>query len=137
MPATNADTTAALQVELAIGQLDSLSTLSCVAVQFLPKLTQNHFSPAQFADIIESDPALTAKTLSLSFRHNIILPNEKVSLRYILDKIPADEVHNAVLSIKVLPVFDPDDKEGQRIQLRKGLLLHSLAVACWQKRLLN
>ncbi len=135
MPAKNADTTAALQAELAIGQLDSLSTLPCVAVQFFPKLTQNHFSPAQLADIIESDPALTAKILSLSFKHNIISPDEKVSLRHILDKIPADEVHNAVLSIKVLPVFDPDDKEGQRIQTRKGLLLHSLAVACCAKEI--
>lgn len=135
MPAKNADTTAALQAELAIGQLDSLSTLPCVAVQFYPKLTQNHFSPAQLADIIESDPALTAKILSLSFKHNIISPDEKVSLRHILDKIPVDEVHNAVLSIKVLPVFDPDDTEGQRIQTRKGLLLHSLAVACCAKEI--
>ena len=129
MSGKNADTAVARQVELAISRLDSLSTLPCVAAQFVPKLSQSHFSPALIADIIESDPALTAKILSLGSERSVRLLDGRFSLRHILDRLPADEVRNAVLSVKVVPVFDADDPQGQRIPRRAELLLHSLAVA--------
>ena len=131
MPKKNADTNPPQrthQVELAIGRLDSLSTLPCVAVRFFPNLLAGRFSPAGLADIIESDPALTAKILSLSSERGISLPHERFSLRLALDRLSADEVRNAVLSVKVLPVAG--DPEGQIIPRRAELLLHSLAVAC-------
>jgi len=118
------------QVELAIGRLDSFSTLPCVAIGFFPKLTEGQFSPAALADIIESEPVLAAKILSLSGKKNISLPYERFSLRHVLDRLPADEVRNTLLSIKVLPIAETGFSEAQRIPLRKELLLHSLAVAC-------
>ena len=133
MPKKNADTNPPQrthQVELAIGRLDSLSTLPCVAVRFFPKLLERQFSPSGLADIIESDPALTAKILSLSSERGISLPDERFSLRHALDRLSADEVRNAVLSVNVLPVFDAGDPEGQIIPRRAELLLHNLVVAC-------
>ncbi|MFQ6036086.1 MAG: HDOD domain-containing protein [Sedimentisphaerales bacterium] len=133
MPKKNADTNPpqwAHQVELAVGWLDSLSTLPCVAVRFFPKLWQDRFSPAGLADIIETDPALTAKILSLSGKQGISLPDGRFSLAAILDKLPADEVRDALLSIKILTNFKTGDPEGQTITRRAELLLHSLAVAC-------
>ncbi len=131
MQQKNADSSVAQQVELAIGRLDSLSTLPCVAIRYFPKLAEGQFSPAALADIIESEPVLATKILSLSGPpRQISLPSEKFSLRYVLDRLPADEVRNTLLSIKVLPIAETGFSEAQRISLRKELLLHSLAAAC-------
>ena len=59
------DTTASQQVELAIGRLHCLSTLDCIATQFLPKLLQSQFHPSALIDIIESDPVLASRIISL------------------------------------------------------------------------
>ena len=135
MQEKNADTIVAHQVKLAIARLDSLSSLPCIAAKFFPNLLEGRFSPAGLADIIESDPALTAKILSLSGEQHTSLTDEKFSLRHALDRLSADEVRNAILSIKVIPVSDAGDPEGQRIVFRKELLLHSLAVACSAKEI--
>jgi putative nucleotidyltransferase with HDIG domain len=132
MPDQKTDPTAAHQVELAIRQLDSLSTLPSVAAQFLPKLLQPQFSPSAIADIIESDPALTAKILSLIHQQGISLPDEKFSLRRALDKLTSHLVRDAVLSIKVFRAFDHDNG---RIVLRKDLIQHALAVGCCAKNI--
>ncbi len=127
-------TTVAQQIELAIGRLDSLSTLPCIAAQFFSKFLHGQFSPSALADIIESDPALTARILSLIGRRGVSLPDGRFSLRGALDKLPAQEVRDAVLSIKVLQLFDLDGgPDRPRVSLRKGLLLHCLAVACCAK----
>lgn len=127
-------TIAARQVEYAIGRLDSLSILPCVGSQLFSKLIQGQFSPSMLADIIESDPALTARTLSLINRRGLSLLEESFSLRLALDKLPAHEVRDAVLSVKILPPFDIDNVgDNSFVSLKKGLLLHSLAVACCSK----
>lgn len=130
-----ADTSITHQVELTIARLDSLSTLPCVAAQFFPNLLEGRFSPAGLADIIESDPVLTAKILSLSSKQGISLPDERFSLRHALDRLSADEVRDAILSVKVIPISVADDPDEQRIAHRAELLLHSLAVACSAKDL--
>jgi len=134
MPDEPANTTVPQQIELAISGLDSLLTLPCVAAQFFPRLLQGQFSPSVVADIIESDPALTARILSLIEQRGVSLPDGRFSLRQALDKLPAHDVRDAVLSIKVLGAFSPDDSSaGERITAKQGLLLHSLAVACCAK----
>jgi len=134
MPDEPANITIAQQVELAIGRMDSLSTLPCIAAQFFPKLLQGQFSPSMLADIIESDPALTARILSLIEQRGVSLPDGRFSLRQALDKLPAHDVRDAILSVKVLHTFDFDDStDRDRITAKKELLLHSIAVACCAK----
>jgi putative nucleotidyltransferase with HDIG domain len=136
MPEKLADSTIACQVELAIGQLQSLSTLPCVAVRFLDKLLQPQFSPSAIADIIESDPALTAKILSLIARQGVSLAEEEFSLRHAIDRLPAQEVRDALLSVRVLNPFDLDNgSDRNNILPGKEFLLHSLAVACCAKEI--
>ncbi len=131
MPDEPANTTVTQQIELAVSGLDSLSTLPCIAVQFVPKLLQGQFSPSALADIIESDPALTARILSLIEQRGVGLPDGRFSLRQALDKLPAHDVRDAVLSINVLQAFDLDDGiDKDRATAKKELLLHSIAVAC-------
>ncbi len=128
--------TASQQVEHAISRLDSLSTLDCIAAQFLPKLLQSQFQPSALIDIIESDPALTSRILSLISRSSVSLPDGRFSLGKALDKLPADEVRNAILSIRISQTFGQNNSPNDyNISTKKGLLLHSLAVACCAKEI--
>jgi len=131
MPEKNADPTVAGRVELAIGRLDSLSTLPCVAVRFLSQLLQTEALSPALAETVESDPALAATILSAFHRQGLSFADERASLRRALDKLPADVVRNVFFSVKVLQPFayGPDD----RTLLRKQLIQHSLAVACCAK----
>jgi putative nucleotidyltransferase with HDIG domain len=125
------DTFAPRQVELAIGRLESLSTLPCIAVQYFSKFSQSRFSSADLADLVESDPALAAKIFSLSHQQGVNLPGLKFSLRLALDALPASLVREATLSVKVSAAFEPQCEPGQvAVAPGKELLLHSLAVAC-------
>ena len=132
----NNATIASGQIEIAISRLDCLSTLACIATQFLPKLLQSHFQPSALVDIIESDPALTSRILTLISHSNISLSDDNFSLGKALDKLPAHEVRNALLSIRVTQDFDPNnDTYAYSISQKKGLLLHSIAVACCCKEI--
>jgi len=137
MPDKKADTAISRQVEFAISQLDSLSILPCVAAQLFSKLLpgrvgrlrpdeQGQFSPPVLADIIESDPALTARILSLISKQGVSIAGERFSLRQGLDRLPAGLVRDALFSVKVLqgPLHEYN---------RKRLMLHSLTVACCAK----
>ena len=110
------DTTASQQVELAIGRLHSLSTLACIAVQFLPKLLQSQFHPSALIDIIESDPVLTSRILSLIGGCGVSLPDGRFSISKALDKIPAHEIRDALLTINVSKVSEQGDStDAERI----------------------
>jgi len=127
---------AAQQVELAVGRLDSLSTLPCVGAKLFSRLRQGQFSSSSIIDIIESDLALTAGTLSLAGRRGLIRPGGRFSLHQVLEKLSPHEVRDIALSVKIMPVFQTgDDVAGYSIESRKGLMLHSLAVACCAKEI--
>jgi len=124
---------AAQQVALTVGRLDSLSILPCIGAQLFARLRPGQFSLSALADIIESDPALTAKMLSLIEACGLSLPEARFSLRRALDKLPEHDIRNALLSVDVLQPPEADGAGTHRIPVRKGLLLHSLAVACGAK----
>jgi putative nucleotidyltransferase with HDIG domain len=125
MPGKIADPTVAHQVELVIHRLSSLSTLPCVATRFLSHLSQARLS--DLAETIESDPALTARILSLMHQQGLSCPDESSSVRRAIDKLPAHAVRQALLSVRVYPAFGRDE---HRVLFRKQLVVHSLAVAC-------
>lgn len=124
------DITASYQVELAINRLESLSTIPCVAAQCFPKLLKPGLLASDLTEIIESDPALTAKVFSLANYNGGIL-TEDTSIRRILDKLDISLLRDAILSVKVAGSFDADSSEEIYKALpRKQLVLHSLAVGC-------
>jgi len=124
------DITASYQVELAINRLESLSTIPCVAAQCFPKLLKPGFSALDLAEIIESDPALTAKVFSVANYNSGIL-TEGTSIRRILDELDISLLRDAILSVKVAGSFGTDSSdEIYKALQRKQLVLHSLAVGC-------
>ena len=124
-----ADPTAAYQVELAISRLDSLSSLPSVAVRLLSELLQSQPSHSALAEIIESDPALIAKLLSLMHQQGLNFRDENFSVHRALDKLPAQLVRDGFLSIKAVAAFD-FDPDSYKALPKKQLVLHCLAVAC-------
>lgn len=127
---------AARQVELAVARLGSLSTLPSIGVQVLSKFQQGQLSSTVLAEIIQSDPALAAKCLSLVCRRGLDPSDGVFSLRRALDQLPENEVRNAVLSVEAFRPFELDEHlGGPAAALRKGLLLHSLAVACCARQI--
>lgn len=123
------DTTIAHQVENAVRRLDSISILPCVATRFLSQLSQFQLSPPSLDELIESEPALSAKIFSLAHQKNLSFDGQP-SIRQALDKITLRTVRDAFFSIKVYPASEHD---RSRVLLRKQLLLHSIAVACCAK----
>jgi putative nucleotidyltransferase with HDIG domain len=124
----------ARQVELIIRQLDSLSTLPEVAAEFLAKLAAGPVDDSALTEIIESDPALTAKIFSLAYKEGITFTDNRPSVAEAVAKLPTPMVRDAVMSVKVFAAFEPDyDPDSRRTIPRKQLALHALGVACCAK----
>ncbi|MBN1124041.1 MAG: HDOD domain-containing protein [Sedimentisphaerales bacterium] len=119
------------QVEQIIRRLGSLSTLPEVAAGFLPHLTNGRINTPALSEIIESDPALTAKILSLAQSRGVKFTDGRPSVAEAVATLPPAVVRDAVLSVKVFQVFDVDyDPDRERPLARKQMALHALAVAC-------
>ncbi len=121
------DPSVAQRVELAVSQLDCLSTLPCILTQFLSQLSQFQLSPSSLSNLIESDPALSSQMLSLMHKQGLKVASEDFSIQQLLEKLPLRVIRDAILSVKVLAGFGED---AQRLELRKELQKHSLATAC-------
>jgi putative nucleotidyltransferase with HDIG domain len=122
-----ADPTIPDQVELAVHRLDSLSTLPSVAAQYFPELLQPQWSPSDLAEIVESDPPLSAKIFSVMHEQGLRTKGENISVGSALQELPSHLIRNALLSVKVYPPFGRDDNQAG---FRKKLVVHCLAVAC-------
>ncbi|RKY09313.1 MAG: hypothetical protein DRP66_02585 [Planctomycetota bacterium] len=121
----------ARQVELIIRRLGSLSTLPEVAVMYLGQLAGNGADAAALNEIIESDPALTARILALAHDKAVAFTDEAPSVSEAALKLPAAMIRDAVLSVKVFQAFDADfDPDSRRTLPRRELAMHALAVAC-------
>ena len=127
---------AARQVELVVRRLTSLSTLPEVAAGFLAHLVSGSFSVAALSEIVESDPALTARIFRLAHAEGVVFADGKPNIAEALAKLPASTVRDAVLSVTVFQAFDADyDPDAKRPLPRKDLALHALAVACCAKHI--
>jgi len=130
------DATASRKVELAIGELGSLSVPPCVAVQYLSRLLAGGFTPAAVAEIVECEPALTAGILSLAQRLAAGPASQRHVVRLVLDRLDAEAVRDVLLQTKVSAGFEIEFARQQpALPARKDLILHSLAVACGARRL--
>jgi len=136
MPDKNSNVAAvAHNVEMSIGRLDSLSTFPCVAAQYVGRLSQREFSAASMADILASDPALASMTLSLIADNNLSAPGVRFSFRPFVERLTAERLRMELLSVPVLEDTTAGGVDSERMERRKMLLLHSLAVGCCARRI--
>ncbi len=125
MADTSRDDLAARQVELAVSRLESLCVLPCAAARLLRKLSEGRFSPSDLNEIIASEPALLARFLRLFAQEGVSLGAGESWLGVALERLPAEVVREAILSVEIAAEGGKDEKLS-----RKDLVLHSLGVAC-------
>ena len=137
-----ADSGASRQVELILEQVDSLPTLSPVALQVLTLGSADEVEIDEVVRLLESDPALTATILGLCRRADKGLGDRIDTVKRAVVMLGMDAVRSAVLSVHVYEMLrergelndrdgrTPDPMEGEPRFDRVGLWKHSVAVAC-------
>lgn len=119
------------QVELIIGKLDSFSALPEVLSGFITRLGTGELDVTAVSEIVESDPALTAKIFSIADAQGIAFNRRNPVVADVLSNMPSDSLRDAVMSMKVFDAFEADyDPDSKRILPRKQLGYHAIAVAC-------
>ena len=128
--------TASRKVELAIGQLVSLSVPPCVAVQYLSEIVQGRLSPGSVEGLIACEPALAARVLSLAQQHSAGSVDQRHAVGLVTDRLDADVLRDALLEMKVSAAFEIEfGRTHPAVPARQDLILHSLAVACCARRI--
>ncbi len=131
MPGQNPDNSAARRIELAVGQCESISILPAVAARFITQLSRMEMTPASLAELVESDPAITALALRLCHNKGIVIKQCDTWLLQVMENIPLRELRDAILSAKICGGLTDD----AGTDFRKELSRHSLASACCAKLL--
>jgi signal transduction histidine kinase/HD-like signal output (HDOD) protein len=131
MPGQSPDNSAARRIELAVGQCESISILPAVAARFLTQLGRMELTPGSMAELVESDPAITALVLRLCHNKGIIIKQCDTWLLQVMENISLREIRDVVLSAKICGGLT--DVAGT--DFRKELSRHSLASACCAKLL--
>lgn len=116
------------QVELILAELESLPTLPAVATQLLQLTSSSESNTREIICLIESDPSLTAKILSMVGKSSTGVRAEGATVEKAVLLMGFGVVRTAVLTMKVMEVFDREvtDSSFNRPEFWK----HCLGVAC-------
>ncbi len=118
------------RVEMVLEQIEQLPTLPAVATHLLTMTTRPDTSAREVIDVLESDPSLTAKILSVARRVDSGIPSDAATVDKAVVLMGFDAIRNIALSIKVFEAFGPEGDDTHRTFSRTEFWKHSLAVAC-------
>lgn len=131
----------ARQIELILAQVESLPTLSVVATRVLALSAGDDAGIAQISALIEADPALSTRVLSLSRRASVGMPAGITTVKRAMVMLGLEAVQAAILAIDIYEVMrqlpgSPEVRDdGTPAFDRTGFWLHSIAVGCCAQRL--
>ncbi|MEX0886810.1 MAG: HDOD domain-containing protein [Phycisphaeraceae bacterium] len=94
------------RIELILRQIDTLPTLPAIAVKLLDLTSSDDTHASQVGSLIEADPALTAKLLSLCRSADRGVREDVLTVSRAVVLLGFSAVRNAVLSVKVFEMFD-------------------------------
>jgi signal transduction histidine kinase/HD-like signal output (HDOD) protein len=120
----------ARQVELILDRLVSLPTLSAVATKLLSAGSQEEIDIPELARLIEADPSLTGKVLSLCRRADKGLGDRITGVAHAITLLGLDAVTSAVLSVEVFDTLRSPGSAGASGFDAQGHWRHAIAVAC-------
>ncbi len=124
------------KVELVLAQLDSLPALSPIVARILQLTGDSKAGAREVVKLIESDPGLTTRMLSLLGRAEHGVRTEAITVSNAVVLLGFNAVRHTVLTTKVMEVFGPPAasvKDGgfDRAEFWK----YSLAVACAARKI--
>jgi signal transduction histidine kinase/HD-like signal output (HDOD) protein len=129
------------RVDLILHQLDSLPTLSSVAVRLLQLTADDEADAQEIIALVASDPSLTSKVLALCRRHSRGRGSEVSSIERAVLLLGFEALRYIVLSVQVFEVIDSMAGVGgetgsqKPIFDREAFWLHSLSTAIAAERL--
>lgn len=126
----------AQKVELVLAQIDAIPPLAPIATRILSLTRDSKSNAQQIIDLIRTDPALTARVLSILNRAEHGVRSEVVNIENAVRMLGFETIRQITLAMKVMEVFGdeeiPDQNDGfDRTEFWK----HCLAVACIARRI--
>ncbi len=129
------------QIELILQRVDALPTLSPIATRLLGAGSSDDFDIDEVSQLIESDPALTARILAMCRTAEKGLGDRITTVRRAMVMLGIRAVRSAVLSVAVYDLMEGvaqkahDDAAMRGIESdaafdRVGFWTHSIGVAC-------
>ncbi|QQE10275.1 HDOD domain-containing protein [Planctomycetota bacterium] len=116
------------RIELILRQIDSLPTLPVIATRLLTLTASDETHAREVIELVQADPALTAKVLSLcraadkGLREDILTVDRAVVL------LGFNTIRNAVLSIKVMEFFQSNSSTDKKPAKPAKNELNNIAV---------
>jgi hypothetical protein len=99
---TAAEATSAKQAELILRELDALPTLPSVAARLMAITGSDDADVQEVIRLIEADPAVTAKVLSLCSRAALGMSRQVTTVDRAVVMLGLDAVRSAVLSVQIV-----------------------------------
>ncbi len=118
------------RVELNLSQLDRLPTLPAVAAHLLAATTSDRTSARHVVELIESDAAVTASVLRFARRADLGIRPQAITIPRAVTLLGFNTVRNLVLCVQLYEAFRKPDENDRAAEIRRGLWLHTFAVAC-------
>lgn len=118
------------RVELILQQLDTLPTLSPIAVRLLQLSSSHDATVAEISALVSSDPALATKLLSMCRRASTGLGEAVTTVDRAVVMLGLEALRTALLSVHVYELMEGDRPEKGVAIDRAGLWRRQLAVAC-------
>ena len=119
------------RIELILRQIDALPTLPAIATRLLQLTAREDSHAREVVELVSADPPLTAKVLSLCRTADRGIHRDTLTVDRAVILLGFNAIRNAVLSIKVVELFERAEDEGNETKSldRPALWMHSLAVA--------
>ena len=140
-------------LDLILRRIDTLPTLPAIAVRLLSLTSSEESHTKEVVELVQADPALTAKVISMCRSASRGVSAEVLSVERAVVLLGFSAVRNAVLSLKLVQLFGAEERQQDQFAARKaadkgggeiedaprldrrGLWLHSLAVATAAERI--
>ncbi|MEM8757950.1 MAG: HDOD domain-containing protein, partial [Planctomycetota bacterium] len=120
----------ARRVELILERVASLPTLSTVAQKLLTAGSHDEIDIQELARLIEADPSLTGKVLSMCRSADKGLGDKITSVQRAITLLGLDAVTSAVLSVEVFEILSKAQGASGRVEFDAvGHWRHAIAVA--------
>lgn len=130
-------TTNQRDIERVLGQLESLPPLSPITAKVLALTEDDTSATTQLIRLIETDPSLSARLISILHSAEFALPAASLNLGRAVRMLGFNRVRQATLALKVMEVFGVGKSEHERDSAfdRSAFWKHCLATACAARRL--